>query len=48
MKDLTMTSDKTAACYCLFELIYGRYPEESMCKSHENCEGCPYADKGQA
>ena len=27
---------------CLFEPIYGRYPDEKMCDSHPNCEGCGF------
>ena len=32
---------------CLFEPIYGKYPEESLCELFPECEGCPYAFKEQ-
>ena len=32
-------------CYCLFEPIYGKYPEESLCEQYPACKGCPYASE---
>ena len=32
---------------CLFEPIYGKFPEKSLCEQYPGCEGCPYAFKEQ-
>lgn len=38
---------ETLSIRCLFEPIYGKYPDETLCSQYKECEGCPYADKGQ-